>query len=135
MNYKRALGIGILMFIASLVINAVATISLGIDLKEMHPKELPAVMWFVAVVSIIFLSLLGSLWYFKSKNTLAGLFNGFKLGLFIVGLAIVLDIVALVFYENGASVLLGYFSHPLYWLTLALIATTTSSVGHLKAKK
>jgi hydrogenase-4 membrane subunit HyfE len=135
MEIKRAVFIGTIIFIASLVINAFLARFFGIDLKSVLPKDIPEGMWLCGALFAILFSSWGAYVYFKSAATRANLKNGFLFGAIICVLSFLLDIIFLIFYKNGTAILLGYYSSFGYWLTFFLIICSSSMVGYLKGRK
>jgi hypothetical protein len=135
LDIKRAIGTGMAMFLVSLVLNAIVTRPLRIDLKIAHPAEFPMIVWIYAIVSIIILSVLGALWYFSSLKVKAGLGSGMLLGATIALLGLVLNIVAFLPQDNGLALIFEYYSHIWYWLPFMLIILVSTMVGILKGSK
>ncbi len=129
MNIARAVGIGVVCFLATLVINGAIARILGIDLGRAHPTELPASMWIAAIVSAALLSIPGAYWYFLPREIVANTRNGAMLGVVAVATGIVLDFAAILPRKGGLHLMLGYLKSVPYWVALVLVFLGCTLVG------
>lgn len=132
MFIKRAIGISILLFVASLVLNVIWEKVFNLKLKSTNPYDIPTEMWFVAIVSVVVLSGLGAMWFFKSPEIVANAKNGFLVGFIASLIGFILDIVVIVPLKNGLRMLSGYFLHWQYWIAFVLIIILSTIIGYIK---
>lgn len=131
MKIGRAIGIGIVLFVVSLIINAISSKIIGVDLNKDYPASFPLSLWLASIISVVILSILGSLWYFKSPKIVPDAKNGFLQGLVIIILGFILDGVAIVPRSNGRKIMTGYYKEPLYWTALIVILVICTFMGYL----
>ena len=117
MNIKRAIGIIFLLSVASA-----------------GSSEIPGVMWYVAIASVAVLSGFGTIWFFKSPETVPNAKNGFLFGLMAAAIGFIGDILLLVPHKNGLNLLLGYYTQIKYWAAFVSILTVCTLVGYIKSK-
>lgn len=131
---RRILGIGLLMFLASLIVLGIAGRILNVDLKVSDPSSLPLSMWIIGIVSTFFLSIAGLSWYFASSSIVASAKTGLLLGLFMLVFGLVLDGIALIPYSGGLDIYLKYFAKWEFWATYGVIVAASIIVGAIKAR-
>jgi len=129
MNLLRAVGISGALFAVSLVINAIAGRAIGVNLSVALPDDLPRRMWLVGMLSAPVLAATGAVWYFTGGSLSRTAATGAILGAVMVVTGIVLDCVFILPLKNGVAIMGGYFRAWQYWLTLALLAGTSTLVG------
>lgn len=120
-------GVGALLFVASLVINAVGGRVLHVDVARTQPADMPASMWLVGLLGTATITALGASWYLSAKG--GGALTGLTLGLVFVFVGIALDAVFILPLKNGRRMLLGYFRQWQYWLTLSVLVAVSTIVG------
>lgn len=135
MFIKRAIGISILIFVASLVLNVVWERIFNVKLKSINPYDIPSEMWFTAIASAVVLSGLGAMWFFKSPRIVANAKNGFLVGFIASLTGFILDIVVIAPLKNGLRMLSGYFLHWQYWTAFILIIISSTIIGSLQRRK
>lgn len=138
MNYKRAIGISVLVYLGSMVVGMIACAILGIqpDLSAPIPME----MWLTGAGSSVLLSIGGAYWYFLGKGLKPDAQAGLSFGAAVIVTGFVLD--ALFFASlsfdghDPVTVMTMYYSHPMFWVTIALILAGTGGTGWwLQSKK
>ena len=129
MNLLRAVGISGALFVVSLVINAIAGRAIGVNLSVALPDDLPWKMWLVGTLSAPALAVIGAVWYFTGGSLPRTATAGAILGAVMVVTGIVLDCLFILPLKNGVAIIGGYFRAWQYWLTLALLAVTSTVVG------
>jgi hypothetical protein len=131
MNYKRAIGISILVYLVSMVIGMIACTLLGISPSEAY--IIPPEMWTVTAVVSAILAIGGALWYFRGKNLKPSARAGFHFGLCLIIVGFLLDFLfflSLSFqHYDPFAAMAGYYSEPAFWLTIALILIGSTLVG------
>lgn len=132
---KRAVKIGFVVFLFSLIINAIAARILRVDIKNVSPNNLPTAMWFFGIIGAVISSIFGSLWFFSSRKIQARVGNGLMFGVVVSILGFILDIAALAPLKNGATLLAVYYTRIEYWTAFILIIMTSSLIGYIKSKK
>ncbi len=130
-DLPRAIGIGVVAFVATLVINAIAGRIVGVDLSRAQPAELPVSMWIVGIASAALLGPAAAWWYFLPGAPLPSAVSGMILGLVAVSTGFVLDCLAIMPRKGGPRMMLGYLKCPPYWLALALVFAGCTVVGAL----
>jgi hypothetical protein len=134
MNYKRACIVAIIVFLGSLMINAVYGNLLGVDWAVTLPSNLPNEMWFITIASAAMLSIVGSFAYFGTNKIKTGFLHGLRFGIIISVFAIILDIFVLGIQPNGVEIVTAYFTKILYWLVFILIILVSGIVGFVRSK-
>lgn len=135
MNIKRAIGIIFLVLIAGLIVEIIESKLFGVDLKEIDPASIPLAMWYISIIATVVESAVGAIWFFKSSETVPSTKNGFFFGLLFVIIGFIGIIVLLIFYQDGATILLKYYAQPKFWAMFILSLAACTSVGYIKAKK
>jgi len=135
MDIKRAIGIIFLLIITALITTIILSKLFGVDLEIADPVNVPPAMWYAAIISVAILSGTGTIWFFKSPETVPNAKNGFLFGLLATTLGFIGDIVALVPHKNGLDILLKYYTQPKYWTAFILILMSCTLVGYVKSKK
>lgn len=133
MNVLRAAGISAALFALSLIINAIAGRTIGVDLSRTPPADLPWKMWLVGMLSAPLIGSVAAVWYFSGTAEPRSLTSALALGTLMTGIGVVLDAVFILPLDNGAAILLGYFGKWQYWLTLALLTASVTVTGALFA--
>jgi hypothetical protein len=112
---------------------------MGIQLDQ-ATMVLPMEMWLITAFISVLASIGATYWYFKGKNLKANAKHGLYFGTSIVIAGFLLDL--LFFWSlsfqgfDPIMVLKGYYSQPMFWLTLALILAGSSGTGYwLESKK
>jgi len=134
-NIKRAIGIFFVLFVVVHGICIIWSRSIGIDLKNADPTNMPQSMWNVAHAAAFIFSILGTIWYFRSPKIIPCTKNGFLFGLTIVVFGFSISSMLLLPHKNGSTILLNYFTQLNYWLAYILILIACTIVGHIKSKK
>lgn len=134
MNIKRAIGIGIVMYLASFAVGlAVAGI---LKVAAADAGNSPALLWGVGIFLGVVLAALGARWYFRSSTTLARAGNGFFYGLISVLLGFTLDLTTV---AASSRSLIGfisdYYGQPQFWLTVLSVLATTTVTGLLLQRR
>ena len=135
MNIKRAIGIILLICIAVLIVCIIESKLFSVDLKITDPTNIPLAMWYISIISAVALSAAGAMWFFKPSKMVPSAKNGFFFGLLVVIIGFIGDIVALVFYKDGATILLKYYTQPKYWAAFILILFACTLAGYTEARK
>lgn len=135
MNIKRAIGIIFLLCIATLIATIILSKLFGVDLEITNPSGIPLAMWYVAIMSVVILSGTGTIWFFKSPETVSNAKNGFLFGLIAATVGFISDILLLIPHKNGLSILLNYYTQPKYWAAFVSILIVCTLVGYVKSKK
>lgn len=121
--------------IAVLIVCIIESKLFSVDLKITDPANIPLTMWYISIISAVALSAAGAMWFFKSSKTVPSAKNGFFFGLLLVIIGFIGDIVALVFYKDGAAILLKYYTQPKYWAAFILILFVCTLVGYTEVRK
>ena len=135
MNIKRAIGIIILLCVASLIFTAILSISFETDLEITDPENIPLTMWLTAIIFVGILITLGAVWYFKSPKIVPSIRNGFLFGLITVIMGLISDFLAFVPHKNGLDILQKYFTQPFFWTAFLVILVVSTLVGYIKSKR
>ncbi len=132
-NFKRALGISFLMYIATFVVALVCGLVSGQDMSSM--AVIPDYYWYVGMVGVIILMVLFSFWYFKTTTVMASAKAGLLFSLTTVVLSIILDIILFSLGNaSGAEVdIWMYYGDFRFWIIVILILLTGTLVGHKKS--
>ncbi len=135
-NLKRALGIGLVAYIASFFIGILTAVLVGINLGV--ESEVPALVWQIGLVSTLLIGLVFGGWYFAGKKTGKGLQEGGLLGLCFIAVGFVIDFVLIIPYiivSGAPSDVWAYYLSPYFWGSLFLLLVATSFVGWWKEKQ
>ena len=139
MNYKRAIGIGILVYLVTMILGMIVCSILGITPDPSMMEPIPPAMWLTSAVLAIFLSIAGAFWYFRGKGLQANTKQGARFGLALVLTGFVLDLLFFLSlsFQNYSPVaaIKNYYGQPPFWLTLILILIGATGVGHYLASK
>jgi hypothetical protein len=130
MILHRALGISLLVFVATQMCCVVGAKILDLDLKTADPASMPSILWLIGNLSSVLFSLLGLFWYFKSPHLKPNYKQGFLFGLVAVLLGLILDGLALSLTPPGQLILHKYYTQPEYWTAFGLILTTCTYFGY-----
>lgn len=136
MKIRRAVGISILAYLASLAIGTIVAVVAGIDLAE--TQAIPPLLWYTgAVVSIIF-AVLFARWYFRGDGVLSGAGEGLRFGFVMIATGFVLDFVTflpLLTHDDPWGSILTYYTDPLFWGTVGLVLVATTLTGRQIASR
>lgn len=113
----------------SLIICSIYAKKLGIDLKEISPKEIPLPMWLIAMVSTVILCALGTVLLMNSMQIEYNAVNGLFFGLGAIVIGLIFDFLVLAPHKNGLIILSEYLRHPLYWTTYLCVVITCVLIG------
>lgn len=125
MDYKRAAWMTFLLYVASFVIGIFAAPYFGYDFAT---SEASTEVFLFGIVSTIVLIIIFTRWYFSSSKVQTTLENGVKFGLFVIGVSFMLDfaiILPALMSSTSAIDPLAYYTHPLFWVTIAAIPITS----------
>lgn len=133
-NLKRALGISLVLYIATFIVGIVCGAFLGHDMSS---TVFPESFWYIGMVAAVILTALFTLWYFKNKNIIPSAKSGLLFGLTAIILSSILDYVLFAFGNSqGAAVDLGmYYGDYRFWIILVLVVATAKVVGYVKRTK
>jgi len=134
-NFKRALGLSVLLYLSTFVVGVAVGYLSGQDMSSMD--NLPDSMWYVGMVAAVILSALFTIWYFRNITILPSAKSGFLFGLTAIVLGSILDL-ALFSAGNagGANMDLGlYYGDYRFWVILVLVVATAKYVGWYKGRK
>lgn len=121
MDYKRAAWMTFLLYIASFAVGIFVAPYLGYDFST---SEATTEVFLFGIVSTIVLIIIFTRWYFSSPKIQTTLENGIKFGLFVIGISFLLDfavILPTLMSSTSAIDPLAYYTHPLFWVTIAAI--------------
>jgi len=134
MKLKRAIGISVVVYIASLLIGGVVAAMMGID--PTTTTEISPAMWIAGAVAAVVLSALGALWYFRSAEVATSASEGARFGVTEVVVGFVLDMVvalpAVIADARFFDQVLAYYQQPWFWVTLVLVVLAPVAVGSLR---
>lgn len=136
MNYKRAIGIGLLTYIATFIVGMIAAMTLGLDLTSTDAP--PPEMFYISAVAAVVIAALFSVWYFKGKNVEVNAQQGLKFGVTLIIIGFIMDFLTFIPYVTSGgsySDLLTYYANPIFLVTLLLILATPAAVGQLLQNK
>lgn len=137
MSYKfgRAVGISLLLYIATFIVGIVCGVVLGHDMSSM--ANIPASFWYIGMVAAVILTAVFTLWYFKNSAITPSAKSGAFFGLTAIVLSSALDFILFsVGNSGGAEADLGaYYGDFRFWIILLLVLGTAKVVGHLKRPK
>ena len=135
-NFKRALGISVVLYLCTFVVGVIALVASGVDMSATD-VEMPNSTWYVGMVSAVILTSLFTLWYFGNKAIIPSAKSGLFFGLTSVLFGFVLD---MIFFglgsASGVETELGdYYGDHRYWITLVLVVLTAMLVGIIRSPK
>src|SRR3989338_5012842 len=90
-NFKRALGIALVLYVAMFVVGIIAGIVAGVDMSSI--TNAPDWFWYVGMVSTVVLMCLFAMWYFKTPSVKPSAKSGLFFGLTAVVVSIILDVI------------------------------------------
>ena len=131
MNYKRAVGIGALIYFVTMVIGIIVCSALGLapDVNQPIPNE----MWIASALCGAILSIAGAYWYFQGKSLRPNLRAGVKFGAAVIMIGFLLD---LLFFatlawsdSNPLTAITSYYGQLPFWGTLVLILAGSGFTG------
>jgi hypothetical protein len=134
-NFKRALGMSFLVYIAMFVVSLVVGVASGVEFTSL--SDAPAWCWYVLAAASAILTALFALWYFKG-NVVPSLKSGFLFGLTVAILSSILDFVffSLGNMADGPQIDIGeYYGDYRFWITIVLVVLAAKLVGYLKGSK
>lgn len=128
MNIKRAIGIGLVIYLVNFAIGlAVAGVfkATGAD-----TRNAPALLWGVGIFLGVVLAAFGARWYFRSATTLAHAGSGFFYGLITVLIGFTLDLTTVAASSRSlTNFMTGYYGRPQFWLIVLFVLATTTVTG------
>jgi peptidoglycan/LPS O-acetylase OafA/YrhL len=131
MNYKRAIGIGIVAYLVSFVIGISIAVVVGVDFET--ATEAPTIVWIIGLIAQLIVGLLFAWWYFSAKKIKKyGPKQGFLLGTVFVAVGFIIDaffIIPSIILTEGATDILKYYTNPLFWVSILLLLLSTMFVG------
>ena len=142
MNLKRAIWVGILIYVVSFILRIIVTIILGLGIinLEINPTqtEISNIYFFIYILIILIITTLFTLYYFKDRKIKPSAKEGFFFGVILIILGFILDIInfsilAAVSDSNQSTI--SHYSNPLFWLELVLFLVVTTVIGAIKQKK
>jgi hypothetical protein len=136
-NFKRALGIGFCLYIATLVVGLLC--GMLVDKEGVSLTEMPDAYWYLSMAAAVILTYLFAGWYFKNAAIVPSAKSGFLFGFTAIALALLLDFA---FFSLGNAsddpkmhVDIGdYYSDYRLWVVVALVIVTAKLVGHMKRR-
>jgi hypothetical protein len=133
-NFKRALGISFLLYVATFITGIVCGAASGQDMSSL--ENISDAFWYVGMVSGVVLTALFAMWYFKNTAIIRSATAGFLFGLTAVTLSFVLDYALFTLGDTGESKIdMGdYYGDYRFWIILVLVIATAKIVGHMKGK-
>lgn len=134
MQYKRAIGLAVLAYLASFV---VGLLTIALSAIQFIPTQTTGFFYGIQFVSIVVIGAVFAWWYFRPPYVGTSLKNGFFFGLVVVAVGFVLDtILAIPAIVLGVPVaqFVAMYTDPLFWATLALLLATTTGTGALLAR-
>ena len=131
MNYKRAIGIGFVAYLASFAFGIVVALLFGVNFET--TAEVPRIVWVVGLIAQIVIGLLFAYWYFSSKKIKKyGVLEGLYLGAVFVAVGFLIDalfIIPSIFISGAPSDILAYYTNPLFWVSILLLFLCTMFVA------
>jgi hypothetical protein len=128
MNIKRAIGIGVVMYLVSMAVGLAVAGLLKVMATDV--RQAPALLWGIGIFLGVVLAASRARWYFRSATTLARAGNGFFYGLVTVLLGFALDLTTVVASSRSLTNFIGdYYGQPQFWLTVLSVLATTTSTG------
>lgn len=128
MNLKRAIGISVLMYLATFAFGLL--IGVVLNTAAIDVEKNPAVWWIAGILFAIIFSILGALWYFRSPTTLAESRNGLFFGLIAVFTGFSFDILTVLLTGNSVPAFVSdYYGKPLFWVTVVCVLGVTTFTG------
>ena len=130
-NLKVALKISAVLYVCTFVLGVFWTFL---------TKFLPRVwlleasrLWILGALGSVLLTSLGALWYFHSSKVAPNLKTGLLFGIISVFLGLLLDGLILtplvIAGKQAVSLILNYYSNPLFGLTLLLVLACSAVTG------
>tara|TARA_Y100000031_G_C7963068_1_gene266853 strand:- start:114 stop:542 length:429 start_codon:yes stop_codon:yes gene_type:complete len=131
MNYKRAVGIGIVAYIASFIIGIAIGVLLNVDFSS--TGAVSNSMWYTGIIAQVVVALFFAYWYFSGKSVKEyGIQEGISLAAIfvVVGFAIdLLFMLPLMATDGMAREIWALYSHPLFLVSILVLFLGTSFVG------
>lgn len=133
-NFKRALGIGFALYVATFVFGIIAGVVSGVDMSSM--ANVPDSFWYIGMVSSVVLTALFTFWYFKTPTVTPSWQSGVLFGVTVLALSFTSDIALLTLGNmQGANVdLWDYYGDFRFWIIVILVIGTAKSVGWYKGR-
>lgn len=137
-NFKRALGIGFLLYLGTFVVGIVCGIISGADMTSFN--DLPDYYWYVGMVAAVVLTALFAKWYFRNPAIMPSAKSGFYFGLTAVVLSFVLDVALfslgnMNLPEAEKVDIWEYYSDYRFWIIVVLVIATAKLVGHMNKSR
>ena len=134
-NFKRALGISFLLYVATFIIALAAGTLMGEDMSSMDTVS--DSMWYVGMVAAVVVTALFTMWYFKNPSIVPSAKSGFYFGFTVIILSTLLDWATFTFgTPTGTDTDLSkYYGDYRFWIILVLVIVTAKLVGHMKGAK
>lgn len=138
MNLKRAVGIGVVTYIVSLVIGMIVMLIMGFDPSQ--TSVVPSNMLYAIILVSVIVAGVFTLWYFgfKKKVIKPSLKEGALFGVILVIVGFILDLIIFgvtSLLTNSQINLIDYYSNPVFWVALALFVIVPAVVGWIKGRK
>lgn len=124
MNFKRGILISIALYIATMIVGIILTISANLNLSG---QSIPTVYWIITIATTVLLTCLASIWYFsKAKRSPT---EGLKLGVTFILVGFVLDLIFFLTQNNAVEIMKQYYSSISFYLVLAIVIASAVFVG------
>lgn len=137
MKYKRAIGIGVFVYLVTMLIGMGVGALLGIQPAPGEP--IPKEMWMASAVLAIVLSIGAAHWYFRSKSLVPSFRAGLAFGGVLIVVGFVLDVLFFLLSSfeghDPFALMFMYYRQPAFWITLVLILFGSGSMGVWLEKK
>jgi hypothetical protein len=131
-NFKRALGMGLGLYVSTFIVGIVCGMISGQDMSSL--ENIPDSFWYIGMVGAVVLTAIFTHLYFKNPSIVPSVKSGFYFGLTAIVLSSGLD--AILFSLGGTSDQLGeYYGDYRFWIILVLVVATAKLVGHMKKSK
>jgi len=133
MNYKRALGLGVLVYVGSFIIGLAACFFVGYDMTAGEP--MPDSMYYVGMVAAVVLTYWATRWYLRGRPSY-DIVDGGMFGLAIIVIGFILDVIIFGISMGGdISAMKLYYSDARFWITLIIIALTATMTAMCPPRK
>ncbi len=123
----------ILTYLASMVVGMSMNMIFSIDMTT-QPGDLPTYLWVVNMWVLLLVTFLFANRYFKGKNIVGSLKNGFLLGVIMLGVWFALDMVFIQLYAMSPQAPTEYnwmevYQNIWFWAGVVVMLWTTTLVG------
>lgn len=134
-NFKRALGVSFVLYFLTFFVGLAVGAMSKQDMSSLN--TISESFWYIGMVTAVVLTVVCSLWYFRTSTVVATAKSGLFFGLTTVLLSIVLDTVLFTIGNTqGANVdLAEYYGDVRFWIIALLVIVTAKVVGHMKRPK